>query len=41
MPVSKPLFLWLRDDPAIEQFIVDEDGGWRDPFISSSFKNES
>jgi hypothetical protein len=29
--VSKPLFLWLRDDPAIEQFIVDEDGGWRDP----------
>ncbi|AQS45219.1 2-succinyl-5-enolpyruvyl-6-hydroxy-3-cyclohexene-1-carboxylic-acid synthase [Bacillus velezensis] len=31
MPVSKPLFLWLRDDPAIEQFIVDEDGGWRDP----------
>ncbi|MCP6683062.1 2-succinyl-5-enolpyruvyl-6-hydroxy-3-cyclohexene-1-carboxylic-acid synthase [Bacillus nakamurai] len=31
MPVSKPLFLWLRDDPSIEQFIIDEDGGWRDP----------
>lgn len=31
MPVSKPLFLWLRDDPAIEQFIIDGDGGWRDP----------
>lgn len=30
MLVFKLFFLWFRDDFVIEQFIVDEDGGWRD-----------
>ncbi len=36
MPVSKPVFLWLKDDPAIQQIVIDEDGGWRDPTQASA-----
>lgn len=35
MPVSKPLFLLLKDHPDIEQFVVDGDGGFRDPTHSA------
>ncbi|NNU85227.1 2-succinyl-5-enolpyruvyl-6-hydroxy-3-cyclohexene-1-carboxylic-acid synthase [Geobacillus sp. BMUD] len=34
MPVSKPLFLWLKRHRAIRQIVVD-DGGWRDPTLSA------
>ncbi|MFC0298291.1 2-succinyl-5-enolpyruvyl-6-hydroxy-3-cyclohexene-1-carboxylic-acid synthase [Geobacillus jurassicus] len=34
MPVSKPLFLWLKRHRAIRQIVVDE-GGWRDPTLSA------
>lgn len=35
MPVSKPLFLLLRDHPEIKQIVVDGDGGYRDPTLSA------
>ncbi|TWN78542.1 2-succinyl-5-enolpyruvyl-6-hydroxy-3- cyclohexene-1-carboxylate synthase [Bacillus paralicheniformis] len=31
MPVSKPLFQLLKQNPSIRQIVVDPDGGWRDP----------
>ncbi|QHZ48183.1 2-succinyl-5-enolpyruvyl-6-hydroxy-3-cyclohexene-1-carboxylic-acid synthase [Bacillus sp. NSP9.1] len=31
MPVSKPLFQLLKQNPEIVQIVVDPDGGWRDP----------
>ncbi|MCY8273160.1 2-succinyl-5-enolpyruvyl-6-hydroxy-3-cyclohexene-1-carboxylic-acid synthase [Bacillus sonorensis] len=37
MPVSKPLFQLLKQHPAIEQIIVDPDGGWRDPTHRGSY----
>ncbi|MEC0765973.1 2-succinyl-5-enolpyruvyl-6-hydroxy-3-cyclohexene-1-carboxylic-acid synthase [Bacillus atrophaeus] len=37
MPVSKPLFLWLKEDSDIQQIIIDEDGGWRDPTHTSAY----
>ncbi|MED1741426.1 2-succinyl-5-enolpyruvyl-6-hydroxy-3-cyclohexene-1-carboxylic-acid synthase [Bacillus swezeyi] len=36
MPVSKPLFQLLKQNPAIRQIVVDPDGGWRDPTQQSS-----
>ncbi|MFC0273991.1 2-succinyl-5-enolpyruvyl-6-hydroxy-3-cyclohexene-1-carboxylic-acid synthase [Metabacillus herbersteinensis] len=36
MPVSKPLFLLLKNHPEITQIIVDEDGGWRDPTLNAT-----
>lgn len=36
MPVSKPLFLQLRDHPEILQIIVDRDGEWRDPALTAA-----
>ncbi|MBB6282731.1 2-succinyl-5-enolpyruvyl-6-hydroxy-3-cyclohexene-1-carboxylic-acid synthase [Geobacillus subterraneus] len=35
MPVSKPLFLWLKQHRSIRQIVVD-DGGWRDPTLSAA-----
>ncbi|MFY4777282.1 2-succinyl-5-enolpyruvyl-6-hydroxy-3-cyclohexene-1-carboxylic-acid synthase [Metabacillus sp. RGM 3146] len=36
MPVSKPLFLQLRDHPEIVQLIIDREGEWRDPSLAAS-----
>ncbi|MRX72430.1 2-succinyl-5-enolpyruvyl-6-hydroxy-3-cyclohexene-1-carboxylic-acid synthase [Bacillus lacus] len=36
MPVSKPLFLLLKNDPSIYQIVVDSSGGWRDPTLHSA-----
>jgi 2-succinyl-5-enolpyruvyl-6-hydroxy-3-cyclohexene-1-carboxylate synthase len=33
MPVSKSLFLFLKEQPHTEQIIVDHGGGWRDPTL--------
>ncbi|ABO68118.1 2-succinyl-5-enolpyruvyl-6-hydroxy-3-cyclohexene-1-carboxylic-acid synthase [Geobacillus thermodenitrificans] len=35
MPVSKPLFLWLKQHRSIRQIVVD-DGGWRDPTLEAA-----
>ncbi|MEB3749988.1 2-succinyl-5-enolpyruvyl-6-hydroxy-3-cyclohexene-1-carboxylic-acid synthase [Geobacillus sp. FSL W8-0032] len=35
MPVSKPLFLWLKQHRTIRQIVVD-DGGFRDPTLAAS-----
>lgn len=37
MPVSKPLFQLLKQNPEIGQIVVDPDGGWRDPTQRSSW----
>lgn len=36
MPVSKPLFLQLRDHPEILQLVIDREGEWRDPSLAAS-----
>ncbi|AZB44104.1 2-succinyl-5-enolpyruvyl-6-hydroxy-3-cyclohexene-1-carboxylic-acid synthase [Bacillus sp. FJAT-42376] len=36
MPVSKPLFLMLRDSPEIYQIVADQNGNWRDPTLSAA-----
>ncbi|WP_338777890.1 2-succinyl-5-enolpyruvyl-6-hydroxy-3-cyclohexene-1-carboxylic-acid synthase [Metabacillus sp. FJAT-52054] len=36
MPVSKPLFLMLRDSPEIYQIVVDQNGKWRDPTLAAA-----
>ncbi|TCL46516.1 2-succinyl-5-enolpyruvyl-6-hydroxy-3-cyclohexene-1-carboxylate synthase [Thermolongibacillus altinsuensis] len=41
MPVSKSLFLWLKNHPEIEQIVVDEAGGWRDPTLRIDVMIES
>ncbi|NSL51372.1 2-succinyl-5-enolpyruvyl-6-hydroxy-3-cyclohexene-1-carboxylic-acid synthase [Calidifontibacillus erzurumensis] len=33
MPVSKFLFLYLKNNPSIEQIIIDGEGLWRDPTL--------
>jgi 2-succinyl-5-enolpyruvyl-6-hydroxy-3-cyclohexene-1-carboxylate synthase len=37
MPVSKPLTLMLKNNTAIEQIVVDGDGGWREPTLNASY----
>ncbi|WP_044894867.1 2-succinyl-5-enolpyruvyl-6-hydroxy-3-cyclohexene-1-carboxylic-acid synthase [Bacillus alveayuensis] len=37
MPVSKSLTLMLKNNPAIQQFVVDGDGGWREPTLNASY----
>jgi 2-succinyl-5-enolpyruvyl-6-hydroxy-3-cyclohexene-1-carboxylate synthase len=37
MPVSKPLTLMLKNNPAIQQIVVDGDGGWREPTLNASY----
>jgi 2-succinyl-5-enolpyruvyl-6-hydroxy-3-cyclohexene-1-carboxylate synthase len=37
MPVSKPLSLMLKHHPSIKQFVVDGDGGWREPTLTASY----
>jgi 2-succinyl-5-enolpyruvyl-6-hydroxy-3-cyclohexene-1-carboxylate synthase len=37
MPVSKSLTLMLKNNTAIQQIVVDGDGGWREPTLSASY----
>lgn len=44
MPVSKALTIFLKENPAAEQIVVDGGGGWRDPALLSTdmiFCNET
>ena len=36
MPISKALLLYLKQNPATRQIIIDEDGGWREPTLMAS-----
>ncbi|MTH54405.1 2-succinyl-5-enolpyruvyl-6-hydroxy-3-cyclohexene-1-carboxylic-acid synthase [Bacillus mangrovi] len=36
VPVSKPLFVMLRDEEEIYQVIVDQNGKWRDPALAAA-----
>lgn len=37
MPVSKPLLLFIQNNPHCQQIIVDEGTGWRDPTLSADY----
>ncbi|MGD6817030.1 2-succinyl-5-enolpyruvyl-6-hydroxy-3-cyclohexene-1-carboxylic-acid synthase [Metabacillus sp. 113a] len=36
MPVSKPLFLMLKNSPEIYQVVADQNGKWRDPALTAA-----